>query len=177
MHNFVVRSSLVLALTVSAFAHAQTTNPVVAASREIFDAKSKNIVASAEEMPADKYGFKPTAGQWTFGKTIAHVVDGNVRVCAMIGDTPATGIAAVKETDSKEALVGALKSSFAFCSKSLDATSDAKLGDPVTFFGNRKVTRARALLELVIDVTDHYSQMAGYLRLNDLLPPSAQPKK
>jgi hypothetical protein len=73
--------------------------------------------------------------------------------------------------------VTALKSSFEFCSKSLDIVTDAKLADPITFFGGRKTTRARALLELDIDVTDHYSQMAGYLRLNGLLPPSAQPKK
>jgi uncharacterized damage-inducible protein DinB len=177
MRTFAARASVVLALTASACAHAQTANPVLTSAREIYDQKSKNIVAAAEEMPAEKYGYKPTPGQWTFGKTIAHVVDGNSRVCAMIGGTPATAIPAVKDTDSKEALVAALKASFDFCSKSLDATSDSKLGDPITFFGNRKTVRARALLELTIDVTDHYTQMAGYLRLNDLLPPSAQPKK
>jgi hypothetical protein len=69
--------ALVAILTVSAALHAQS--PVVAASREIFDGKSKNIVLAAEEMPADKYTFQPTPGQWTFAKTISHIVDGNSR--------------------------------------------------------------------------------------------------
>ncbi len=170
-------AALVLAFGFTAAAHAQAANPVLTSARQVFDQKSKLIVAAADEMPADKYSFKPTPAQWTYGKTISHIVQGNTAVCAMIGGTPATGIAEVKETDSKEALIAALKASFDFCSKSLDATSDAKLGDEITFFGGRKTVRARALLELDIDVTDHYSQMASYLRLSGLLPPSAQPKK
>ena len=34
-----------------------------------------------------------------------------------------------------------------------------------------------ALFELTTDLEDHYSQMAGYLRLNGLTPPSAKPHK
>ena len=152
-------------------------NPVVTSAREIFDRQQKFILAAAEEMPADKYTFKPTATQWTYGKTIAHIVEGNSHVCAMLGDISPSSIPAVKETDSKEALGTALKASFDYCAKTLDTLQDAKLGDSITFFGGRKTVRARALLELTIDVVDHYSQMAGYLRLNNLVPPSAAPRK
>jgi len=67
--------------------------------------------------------------------------------------------------------------SFGFCSKAVTALQDSKLGDTITFFGGRKTPRARAVLELVADLADHYTQMAGYLRLNGILPPSAQPRK
>jgi hypothetical protein len=43
-------------------------------------------------------------------------------------------------------------------------------------FGGRKMTKGAAALELSADWADHYSQMAGYLRLNGLLPPSAKKK-
>jgi len=149
-------------------------DPVVSSAREIFNRQSKFITSAVQEMPAAKYSFRPTPSQMTFGKIIAHVVEVNQRVCAMIGNSPATGIPAVTETDSKEALGHSLQLSFDYCAKTLDTLKDSRLGDTVTFFGNRKVPRARALLELDMDLTDHYSQMASYLRLNGLVPPSAQ---
>lgn len=51
------------------------------------------------------------------------------------------------------------------------------MGDTITFVGGREAPRARAELERVADLADHYSQMASYLRLNGMLPPSAQPQK
>jgi uncharacterized damage-inducible protein DinB len=168
--------TLVLALGASSALHAQATNPVVASSREIFDRQSKFMIAAAEEMPAEKYSFRPTPAQMSFAGTVAHVVIGNTLVCGMIAGTPATA-PAVKDTDTKDTLVAALKTSFDACAKVLATTTDASLGDPISFFGGRKAPRARALLEIDIDVADHYSQMAMYLRLNGLLPPSAQPKK
>jgi len=55
--------------------------------------------------------------------------------------------------------------------------NDSKLADSVPFFGGRKVTRAMAMLIMVDDWADHYSQQAIYLRLNGLVPPSAKRKE
>jgi hypothetical protein len=51
------------------------------------------------------------------------------------------------------------------------------MGDTVPFFRGTQVPRARAVAEITADLPDHYSQMAAYLRLNGILPPSAQPRK
>src|SRR5207237_434004 len=56
----------------------------------------------------------------------------------------------------------------------LDGSQDAQLGDSIDFFGGRKQTKGFAALITVADWADHYSQMAIYLRLNGLLPPSAK---
>jgi hypothetical protein len=51
----------VLALTLDAApAGAQTPNPVVAALRAQLKTAERNFTASAERMPADKYGYRPT---------------------------------------------------------------------------------------------------------------------
>ena len=50
------------------------------------------------------------------------------------------------------------------------------MGDTITFFGGQKKPRSRAVIELVSDLIDHYSQLASYLRLNGMLPPSVKPK-
>jgi hypothetical protein len=167
------------ALTVAPVAYAQAVaNPVVSSAKEIYDRQSKYIIAAAEEMPAEKYIFKPTAGQWTFAKAIAHLVDANTYVCGVLTDNPpATRPAPTKDTDSKDVLVGELKTSFQVCDKAFSTLTDAKLGDTITFFGGKPAPKARALMEVVADLEDHYSQLASYLRLSDLVPPSAQPKK
>jgi DinB superfamily len=156
---------------------AQDANPVVSSAKEIYTRQAAYIVAAAEEMPADKFQYKPTPEQMTFAKIISHVAQSNGGLCGMLSDTPAPATVKVAETASKEELVAAVKASFAYCDTTMAGLTDAKLGDTITFFGGAKKPRVRALIEITGDLEDHYSQMAGYLRLNGLLPPSAKPKK
>ena len=136
----------------------------------------KFIVAAAEEMPADKLSFKPTPDQLTYGRIIAHLAASNGSLCGSISGNPAPAAVKVAETASKEDLVGALKASFDFCDATMAALTDPQLSEMIAFRGS-KAPRARALFELDVDLFDHYSQMAGYLRLSGLLPPSAAPKR
>jgi hypothetical protein len=167
-----------MGLAASLAANAQSTaNPVVSTAREIFARQSKFIAAAAEQMPADKYSYHPTPDQWTFGKITSHVALSSNSVCAMLSDTPAPQGPKISDTDPKDALVAAVQASFAFCDNALANLSDSQMGDTITYFRGARTPRARALFELTDDLEDHYSQMAGYLRLNGITPPSAQPKK
>jgi hypothetical protein len=149
-------------------------NPVVASATEIFQRQSGYIVAAAEQMPADKYGYHPTPDQWTYGKIVSHVIQANFGVCGMLsGDGPGKG-PTVTDTIPKDQLVPVLKQSFETCQKALDGLQDSSLGGTITYFRGAKKPRARALIELTDDLEDHYSQMASYLRLNGMLPPSAK---
>jgi uncharacterized damage-inducible protein DinB len=172
--------SLAMIAPMASLANAQaTSNPVVSSAKELFTRQSGYIVKAAEEMPADKYSYHPTADQWSFGRIIAHIIQGNNAVCAMLSDAPQPQGPKVSETDSKDPkehkdiLIGALQVSFQFCDKALANLQDAKLGDTVTFFRGTQVPRARALFELIGDLEDHYAQLAAYLRLCGLTPPSA----
>jgi uncharacterized damage-inducible protein DinB len=131
----------------------------------------------ADEMPADKYSYHPTPEQWTFGKIVSHVAQSDFNLCSILSDTPVPQNWKVTDTDPKEKLVPAVKASLDFCSQALASLQDSKLGDTVKFFGGRQVPRARALIELTDDLEDHYSQLASYLRLNGMVPPSVKPAK
>jgi hypothetical protein len=48
-------------------------NPVVWSAKMLYERDSKNMIAAAEEMPADKYSYHPTPDQWTFGKVVSHI--------------------------------------------------------------------------------------------------------
>ena len=85
----------------------------------------------------------------------------------------------VKATWPKDELVSKMKASFAFCESAFAQLDDAKLGEQVsmTFGGNtRVVTRASMALGHALDMADHYSQIANYMRLNGILPPTALPR-
>jgi hypothetical protein len=146
---------------------------VVASAKEIFQRQSGYMVSAAEQMPADKYGYHPTPDQWTYGKIVSHVTQANFGVCGMLSaDGPGTG-PAVTDTTPKDQLVQILKQSFETCQKALDGLQDLSLGGTIAYFRGAKKPRARALVELIGDLEDHYSQMASYLRMNGMLPPSA----
>jgi hypothetical protein len=159
----------------SACAFAQdASNPVVASAKEIFQRQSAYLVAAAEQMPADKYGYHPTPDQWTYGKIVSHVIQANFGACGMLsGDGPGKGPTVTDKTP-KDQLIPVLKQSFDTCQKALDGLKDSNLGGTITYFGGAKKPRARALVELTDDLEDHYSQLASYLRLNGMIPPSAK---
>jgi hypothetical protein len=85
----------------------------------------------------------------------------------------------VKATWPKDKLVAKLKESQTFCTNALNQLTDAKLGEmtSMTFNGNtRQVVRAGMAVGHTIDLADHYSQLANYMRLNNILPPTALPR-
>jgi len=150
-------------------------NPVSNAFRSIAQRQAKNITDAAEAMPADKYGFKPTPAQMSFGDVVAHLIhEGNDYLCSASSGQKAPERPKFSGTDPKDKLVAGLKDSFQFCATALAALQDAQLSDSMPFFGGRTATRGLATLITVADWADHYSQMAIYLRLNGLLPPTAK---
>ena len=159
-----------------------STNPVTDFVRTVAAKQSKNLIASAELMPADKYTFQPTPAQMTFGQLMAHIVQTNVALCSAIAGTPSPmspeELKKLSGTDPKDALVAAVKRSFDVCSEGLAKVQDAALGEEASMFGRGTgLSRGAALVTIANDWADHYSTAATYLRLNGILPPTAQPKK
>jgi DinB superfamily len=157
-----------------AAAQTQVTNPVTSTVKAQMPRFAKNMVAAAEAMPAEKYGFKPNSDMSTYGHLVLHILQTNNFLCAKASGAAAPEVS-LAETDAKDKLVAGLKASFDFCSTALANVDDSKLSDPLVLFGNRPSSRAGALIGLSDGWFDHYSTQAMYLRLNGILPPSAQP--
>jgi uncharacterized damage-inducible protein DinB len=164
-----------MALCFASALAAQT--PVSNALRFATAGSAKNLIGSAEEMPADKYAFKPTPAQMSFADVVVHLVEGNDVMCGWVSGTTAPAAAKVVATDPKDKLVARLKQSFDFCTSAFAKLDDSKLADSVPFFGGRKMTQAALMFIVATDWADHYSQAAIYLRLNGLLPPTAKRKE
>ncbi|HEX5385518.1 MAG TPA: DinB family protein [Gemmatimonadales bacterium] len=152
-------------------------SPVSDAFRATAERDAKNLTAAAEEMPAAKYGFKPTAAQMTFGGVIAHLIEGNDYLCSRISGEDPPKREELAKTAKKAELVSRLKETFDFCTSSLANVHDGDLDAKVKLFGDREFSKASAMFITAQDWADHYSQLAVYLRLNRLLPPTAKKKQ
>jgi hypothetical protein len=155
---------------------APVKDPVTAGLRILLPRSRNNTLGAITAMPADKFSYKPTPDQMSFAHLVVHIVGFNNAVCAKAADVPAPKVEEVKETDSKDKLLAAATASYDFCAEALGKMDDSKLGDGIDLFG-RQGPRALAALILASGWADHYADAAFYLRLNGILPPSAQPKK
>jgi len=156
---------------------APSANPVADALRQGLARSTKIMTAAAEAMPPEKFSFKPTASQNSYGHLVVHISESNFRFCSAISGMAAPEQAKLAETDAKEKLVAAVRASFDFCASSFAKLDDAHLADSVELFAGRSFSRAAAILMLSGSWADHYTEQAMYLRLNNLLPPTAQPAK
>ena len=181
---------ILLALPASGLAQqqppAQTGGPITTVFRTRTMAQQRNLAQAFNSIPADKFGYKPTPAQQTIGYIAQHLASDNYFFCNNFGSMKAT--LAVEDTataDSlrakwpKAKLVEKLKASFKFCEDAFVQLDDAKLAEPITMtFGgqSRQSTRVSMVLGHVVDMADHYSQIANYMRLNGMLPPTALPR-
>ena len=149
-------------------------SPISSALRDALPNRQKNTIAAVEAMPADKFAYKPTADQMTFAHLAAHMVEANYMLCSKAADVPAPKVEEVKDTDSKDKLVAALKASFDFCADALSKMDDSKLGETTEGMDGHQFSRARFALGIASNWADHYAEASMYLRLNGILPPTAK---
>lgn len=169
----------------SAAAPQATPNPITASFKAFHTRYGAWLTAAFDSVPASKYSYKPTPAQLSIGYIAQHLEDANYQLCALMNGerrpmTARDSLAdTVKAAWPKDTLTARLKASFTYCDAALNRVDDTKLADalPAGAPGSgRTVPRARYLLLYVTDLVDHYSQMANYMRLNGMLPPSAQPR-
>jgi uncharacterized damage-inducible protein DinB len=179
----IVALALPIALGAQQAPAGQAANPITS----VFKARTllfqRNLAQAFDSIPEAKFPYKPTPAQLTIGFIAQHLASDNYFFCNNFGTMKATVPEkdtatpdSVKATWPKDTLVAKLKTSFAFCESALAQLDDAKLAEEITitFGGNsRKTPRVGMVLGHVIDMTDHYSQIANYMRLNGMLPPTA----
>src|SRR6202022_620717 len=108
---------------------AQQANPVADAFRDNAKEQAKNLIAAAEAFPADKFAFKPTPAQMSFGDIVVHLSQGNDYLGGSIGGAKAPTRTKVDHDDAKPALIARLRETFAFCDQTLAPLTDTNLSE------------------------------------------------
>jgi uncharacterized damage-inducible protein DinB len=190
-----MKNRLLLVLAVAApmaIAEAQQptappANPIATVFRNRTGNLRRLIAQAYDSIPESKFSFKPTPAQLSFGYVAAHMASDAYGFCNNFSDRKATRPEShvathdsLKQHWPKDSLVAQMKAAFQFCDEVMANMDDAAATAIITVPGQnnttRQVARMNALLGHAMDLQDHYSQIANYMRLNGMLPPSALPR-
>jgi len=150
---------------------AQESHAVVGSIAPLFDMVKGYIIAAAEQMPEENFGYQPTAEVRTFGQIIGHVAMAQYWFCnGATGQTQEPDN--YEEMTAKADLVEAVSAAFDYCAGAY-AMSDATAMEEVEFFGDTG-TRLWVLTSNLIHTWEHYGNLVTYLRENGMAPPSSQ---
>jgi uncharacterized damage-inducible protein DinB len=142
-----------------------------------------DFVPAADAMPADKYDFAPTNGEFkgvrTFAQQVKHVATANYMFASMItGEKPPAEAGGENGPDSvktKAEIMKYLNDSFAYLHKALASVTDKNEFDPLDAEG-MKTARLSIASFAIAHPLDHYGQMVEYLRMNGIVPPASRPE-
>jgi len=130
------------------------------------------LIASAEQMPEDKYAYRPTEEVRTFGQIVGHVANALYMFCGPVKGTEGQPPENFEERTSKAGLVEALKGGFANCDDAY-AIDDAAAMEEVQFFGQTG-SKLWVLNFNNSHLWEHYGNLVTYMRENGMVPPSSQ---
>ena len=155
-----------------------------------FEFQEYDVRSAAEAMPEDKWDFRPSPGMFksekpefgpaevrTFREQVKHVACSNFGFAAELdGVKPPAGCDkdGPSPAHTKVELLTYLRDSFTALKKSLNAISVRNMFDPIEGPYAGPNTRLGLAEVCVWHNADHYGQMAIYLRLNGIVPPSSR---
>ena len=176
-----------VAMPLALAAQQPATNPITAVMKQRTLTFQARIAQAFDSIPEKIFGYAATPAQLTVGAVAQHLTDDNYFYCNQFGAMK--GVRSAEDTSTSEAvrakwpkekLVARLKTSFKFCEDAFAQLDDAKLAEQssqtLANGQTRSVTRAGPVVGHIIDMADHYSQIAIYMRLNNVLPPTALPR-
>ena len=146
----------------------------------------KEIIRAVEAMPADKFGFAPTDGEFkgvrTFGQMVKHLSATNYILAAVaLGEQPPAdaGDELGPETvRTKAEILNYLDGSFAQLYRATEAIGQmipSVNPSPISPLKQGEITRSALIVESLMHAYDHYGQMVEYLRMNGVVPPASRP--
>jgi uncharacterized damage-inducible protein DinB len=142
----------------------------------------KEFIPAVEAMPADKFDFAPTSGEFkgvrNFGAQAKHVAAVNyLLAAALLGEKPPVDTGGENGPDSaksKDQIVKFVQDSFAYTHKALATLNDKNLIEMIDGpFGDKSSRLATANITIWHSF-DHYGQMVEYLRMNGIIPPASR---
>ena len=146
----------------------------------------KEIISTVDAMPADKFGFAPTDGEFkgvrTFGQMVRHFSATNhILAAAALGEEPpadAGDESGPENVRTKAEILTYLKGSFVHLDKAVEAIGQTNIpvnASPISPLKRGEVTRLALITETLLHAYDHYGQMVEYLRMNGVVPPASRP--
>ena len=169
---------LAAALLLTAALSAQDTpaNPLVATSKAIFGIAKGDVLGSIDKFPDSLWSYQPTKAVRTVAQLFAHIADAQYEFCGPVVEGKQVSKDIEKTAKTKAEIVAALNTAFAYCDGALNKMTDADAATIVPFFGMRS-TKLGLMDFNTAHVMEHYGNLVTYMRLNNIVPPSSEPRQ
>jgi uncharacterized damage-inducible protein DinB len=132
------------------------------------------LMKLADAMPEDKFGFKSTPAQRSYGDHIMHAALVNVDLLKLVGGKAAAPTFTAESVKTKAEILAALAASYDYGTALLQEQTEATIGQTQDAAWLGTSTRARMFWTLLTHSMDVYGQMVVYLRLNGIVPPASR---
>ena len=176
MRNKIIAFALTTLLVFPAIAAAAKASPA-ATFGKLISAQGEEVVTAAEAMPADKFNFAPTNGDFkgvrTFGQQLTHIAEAQYYFFGGFGVKPTIDPKSLSSLSSKDEIVKALKASFAFARQATDTITPENAFEEIAAVDGTNTRVSIAAFSLA-HTNDHYGQMIEYLRMNGIIPPASR---
>lgn len=155
--------------------------PVASTSQAVLDSWNdigRKLIAIAEDLPEDKYDYKPNPASRTFVAQLLHAsasmyffTDNAVGKKARFSDDPKRD-----ELKTKEQVVAFVKKCVGDGADLIKAKGDDGMAGTVVL-GNQTYRLSDLAYSLIEHSGEHYGQLVVYYRINGMMPPESRPKK
>lgn len=128
-------------------------------------------IKMAEAMPAEKYDFKPTPSEMSFGGMLMHMAENLLYISTeFVSSDRGRAMGAMPTDSSKASVIKTLMAAYDNAIATVAALPKENLADSVAFFAG-KLTKMQMINILSDHQTHHRGQLVVYLRLNGIVPP------
>lgn len=139
-----------------------------------WERQKDTLMQIADAMPEDKFGYKSTPAQRSYGEQIMHIATVNVDILKLVGGTAGAPAFTAESVKTKADMLKALADSYDHGSALLSEQTDASINETIEAAFLGPSTRARVFWFLLGHSMDVYGQMVVYLRLNGIVPPASR---
>jgi len=134
---------------------------------------SRQLVALAEAIPADKFSWRPKPGVRSTAEVFMHIADANFSLLDVTGPKMPVEV----RSKSFEKSVTAKPEVIEWLKRSLDAVKSARAQLKPTDFqrkvkiAGKEVTVDGMYLRIIVHANEHMGQLVAYARMNGIAPP------
>ena len=158
-------------------------SPASMALQGLISSAETLLTGVATEMPADKYTFAPSGGEFrgvrSFAKQIKHAAAVQYLVAnSILGEAVTADMSEERGPDvvrTKAEVEAYLAGSFDALHRAAATVDDRNAFAPVKgVFNSKPATRAGLIAGVVAHSSNHYGQIVEYLRMNGIVPPTSR---
>jgi uncharacterized damage-inducible protein DinB len=168
----VIRTCVIAVLVVASAASARAQATIHGDLVKDWAGQKDLLLKMASAMPEDKFGFKPTPAQRSFGEHVLHIAEVNAMLTGMLGGKTKAPAINTKAT-SKADMIKAMSDAFDYGTAVINEFNNTTIQETIQAAFMGPSTRARIMFFLIGHTQDTYGQMVVYLRLNGITPPAS----